>query len=45
MSAIVTIFVDLTQVSRSVVGKGDVFTMCALWKGKNSLFRCLDSQK
>lgn len=32
----------LTQVSRSVLGWGDGFTMCAvLWKGK-SLFRCLE---
>lgn len=42
MSAILAVFVDLTQVSRSVVGKWDGFTMCALWKGKTSLFRCLE---
>lgn len=32
---------ELTQVSRSVLGKGDGFTMCALWKGK-TLLRCLE---
>lgn len=37
---IFTLFVDLTHVTGSVVGKGYVPIMCMLWNGRMTLFRC-----